>query len=239
VLDDLRRLLDLQKLDHELRAFEAEHGALPERRRRVEEARAGAETRLATAREALAAAEAGQRRCETALQDHEALLRKLEGQQHQVKTNLAYTALLHEMDASRAAISDCETRILEAMEVIEGARGELRAAEAGAERARAELEAESRALEAREKELDAGIARLRGIRDAATPGIEPRLLAQYEKIAARSWPAVVFVRNEVCGGCKMDIPSQSFIEILRGERVVICGNCRRILLAGDRDLPAS
>jgi predicted nucleic acid-binding Zn-ribbon protein len=59
------------------------------------------------------------------LQDQEALLKRLEGQQFQVKSNDAYTALLHEMEHAKQAISDCETRILESMDAIETSRSEL------------------------------------------------------------------------------------------------------------------
>ena len=68
------------------------------------------------------AAEQEQRRHEAAVADREALVKKLEGQQFQVKSNDAYKALLHEIDQARAGISEAETRILEAMEGIEAMR---------------------------------------------------------------------------------------------------------------------
>lgn len=234
MLDGFQRLIDLQRLDHELKGYEAERSGLPARRERMASEREAVEQRVAGASAAVEEAEVRQRRAETELQDSEALLQKLEGQQHQVKTNEAYTALLHEMEQARSGISACETRILEAMEAIEGASEELAAAERASRQAVAHLEDEARALDAREKELEAEISRLREQRDGAAGEIENRLLAQYEKIAARRWPAVVIVDSELCSGCRVDIPPQTFIELLRGENLITCGHCHRILLASEQ-----
>ena len=82
--------------------------------------------------------------------------------------------------------------------------------------------------------LEAGAARVREARAKVCPDIESKLLEQYEKIAARRRPAVVLISNEMCLGCRVGIPPQSYIEILRAERVVTCGHCHRILLPGEK-----
>ncbi len=230
----MERLLELQRLDEELIAFEEEQGAAPGRRSRIEAGRSACETRISEAREALEHAETQQRQIETALQDQEALLKKLEGQQFQVKSNEAYTALLHEMDTAKRAISEGETRILEGMEAIETARAALATAEAEGAETRERLAAEESALDSRESELAAAAARVREARAVVRPDIESKLLELYEKIAARRRPAVVLISNEMCLGCRVGIPPQSYIEILRLKRVVTCGHCHRILLPGEK-----
>jgi hypothetical protein len=226
----MERLLELQRLDDELIAFEEELGAAPGRRSRIEAGRSGGATRLAEAREALEQAEAQQRQIEATLQDQEALLKKLEGQQFQVKSNDAYTALLHEMEAAKRAISDGETQILEGMEAIESARAALATGEAEVAEILGRLDTEEKTLDERERELVAAAARVREARAVVRPDIESKLLEKYEKISARRRPAVVLISNEMCVGCRVGIPPQSYIEILRLERVVTCGNCHRILL---------
>jgi predicted nucleic acid-binding Zn-ribbon protein len=52
----------------------------------------------------------------------------------------------------------------------------------------------------------------------------------YEKIAKRRRPALALVSEEMCEGCRVGIPAQNYIEILKGERIITCGNCQRILL---------
>jgi len=109
VLEGLNELVGLSRLDSKIAALEEELGALPARRAAAAEQQAAGEARLAVARERVSEAEQDQRRCEGQAQDKEALLAKLESQQHQVKTNVAYTALLSEIDQAREAISEAET----------------------------------------------------------------------------------------------------------------------------------
>lgn len=234
MLEGLRHLLDLQRLDDELIAKDAEHAAVPKRRAGMAEARLAGEARLAALRQTLEDAELRQRRAERELQDQEALLRKLEGQQFQVKTNAAYTALLHEMDAARRAVSDCETRILESMEAIEGARAALAGGERDVRGEASRLDAEEKALGERERQLEADLARLRERRVELCGRVPRDLLERYERVGARRRPVVVLVKRELCEGCRVDIPAQDYIEILRGERIVACGRCQRILVHAEK-----
>jgi len=229
-----QRLTELQLCDEELWAREQEHAALPARRAQLAAERAEAEAATLRSREGLTQAEAAQRRCESELQDHEAQRRKLESQQHQVKTNDAYTALLHEIERAQQAISDCETRLLEGMDAIEAARATFAVAEAAGRETAKRQSAEAQSLDAREKELDAELARLRAARARVIAGCEPKLIELYERIATRRRPVVARVKGTLCLGCRVDIPAQLVIEIQRGERVITCGNCQRILIGSDR-----
>jgi hypothetical protein len=206
VLDGLQQLIDLQALDEQRSEVRGRQERIPEQREALAEAGAAAEAAVASASEALQEAEAHQRRAETELQDHETLVQRLEGQQPQVKTNEAYTALLHEIDAAREAISSCETQILEAMDTEGKSLNELQAE-----------------LETRHAALDAD-------RETRVAEIDSEWLAQYEKVARRLGTGVARVSHETCQGCRVDIPPQLHIELLRGERLITCQRCKRILI---------
>jgi len=234
MLEAFQRLAELQVCDDELWAREQEHTGLPARRAQLAEERAAAETATLRARDVLLQAEAAQHRAETDLQDQEVLRRKLESQQFQVKTNDAYTALLHEIERAQQVISECETRLLEGMDAIESARAVCAAAEVAGRETATRQAAEAQALDVREKQLDAELARLRAARARVITASDAKLIEQYERIATRRRPVVVRVRGTLCLGCRVDIPPQQVIEIQRAERVITCGNCQRILLAGER-----
>jgi predicted nucleic acid-binding Zn-ribbon protein len=239
VLEGLQQLIELQGLDDEITALEVEHAGVPARRSDFHQQRVDCEEKIARFSEALRAGEHEQREAEARLQDQEALLQRLEGQQFQVKSNDAYTALLHEMEHAKRAISDCETRILESMDTIETARSERTAAEAEASATGARLETEERALDEREKQLEKELGRARARRDDIRTHIEADLLSRYTKIAARRQPAVVVISDEMCLGCRVNIPPQSYIEILKAERVITCGQCQRILVHRAKLPPAA
>jgi predicted nucleic acid-binding Zn-ribbon protein len=162
--------------------------------------------------------------------DREALVAKLEGQQHQVKTNEAYTALLHEIDQARAGISDAETEILEAMEGIEKARADLDRAQAALRGIDERIAQQGQALDDREKSLDQSLGNLSRERDGFATGVDATLLGRYAKIASRRHPAVAIVSRGTCMGCRVEIPPQSILEMRKGEQLIICGSCQRILV---------
>jgi hypothetical protein len=234
VLQGLTQLLELQQVDDELVSLQTEYDGLPGHRERIEAERSACDEQLAAAKQALQDAEGGLRQAEGALQDQEALLQRLEGQQFQVKSNDAYTALLHEMEHARSAISEHETKILENMDASEQARGRSAEAEKQVAETHSRLEAERRAIDTRDPECTSEIDRLRARRSEVEPGVGPELLRHYERIAKRRSPAVILVKEERCVGCRVGIPPQSFIEILRGETIVTCGNCARILIHAEK-----
>jgi len=233
MIEGIQGLVELSRLDTELAAREREKTALPQKREDCADMRQACEARLEAARAALTEAEQAQRRAEADARDQEALLSKLEGQQHQVKTNEAYTALLHEMDAAREAISAAETLILEAMDAIEAGSAERADAEEDVRVTLARVEADEKAIDERERVLEREIAELRSRRHEVGQGLAAELLQRYERIAARRSPAIAIVTRETCMGCRVGIPPQNCIEILRGESVVTCGNCQRILIHED------
>jgi hypothetical protein len=239
LLEGLTQLLELQRLDDDLASFEKEHEGLPERRVSVETRRSDAATRNEQAKEQLTTAEVAMRTAEAGLQDSEALLVKLESQQNQVKTNDAYSALLREIEQAKNEISDRETAILEAMDGIETANAVLSEAASAHGTAVSELDRENKEIDAREVELRGLIDGHRERRTQVGPSVAEELLRIYERISKRRTPAVVVVTNELCGGCRVGIPAQDFIEILRGEKVVTCGNCTRILLHAEKLDPAA
>ena len=229
MLDGLQQLIDLQQIDDELAAAEVERVGLPGRRSQLVAERNAAEMRLNDAGEEVRAGEVHQRGAEVELEDKEALLGKLEGQQFQVKSNNAYSALLREMDEARVAISAAETRILEAMERIETGGAERERAERDAKAVFERVSAAEGALDVRAKELEAQLAQQRAARDEVTGRVPGEFLARYERIASTRRPAVAKVRNEICQGCRTSIPPQLHLELLRMERLIICTHCRRIL----------
>jgi predicted nucleic acid-binding Zn-ribbon protein len=53
-------------------------------------------------------------------------------------------------------------------------------------------------------------------------------------ILARRQPALALVTGEMCSGCRVGIPAQDFIEVLRSEAIITCMSCGRILLHAEK-----
>ncbi len=67
-------------------------------------------------------------------------------------------------------------------------------------------------------------------RQTATQDIPQPILSRYEFIRSRlSHPVIVPVDNGVCNGCNISIPPQSFLELQKGEQILSCPNCQRLI----------
>ncbi|TMA27883.1 MAG: hypothetical protein E6J87_20940 [Deltaproteobacteria bacterium] len=234
MLQGIQALLELSKVDVQIAELEDEKSALPAARAALHQEREKVQAAVEAAQAALIAAEQEQRRHEAAVADREALVKKLEGQQHQIKTNEAYTVLLHEIDAARAAISDAETKILEAMEGIESARAALDRARAAAKGTDDRAAQQERSFAEREKSLDQTLGNLRRDREGLVGGVAAPLLQRYDRIAARRRAAVALVDKGRCLGCHVSLPPQVVLELRRGAATLhTCGNCQRILVLAE------
>jgi predicted nucleic acid-binding Zn-ribbon protein len=188
VHEALRRLVDLQRVDETRHRLELELAAIPARRSGFDARESEARDHAARARAALDAAQLELRRAEATLRDQEASKQRLDGQQSQVKSNTAYTALLHEIDAATATISETETRILELMDAVQAARKEAEDAERGLAASEEALRAERQALEIRAEELGKERARAEGERTgcAWAAGWASLLSARWRSSRART-----------------------------------------------------
>jgi hypothetical protein len=142
-----------------------------------------------------------------------------------------YTAAIREADAARKQISNLETQTLEQMEILEQSEAALN------ERVQ-EIATLNSDREARLKAFDE-LTRLQGERLVASRGERERLLkalpqsmsSLYMRISARirDGVAVAEARNGACMACFMALRPQAMAQVRRGEEVVTCDNCNRIL----------
>ncbi len=116
------------------------------------------------------------------------------------------------------------------MEGIDAANREIAAADEQAKATRAQVEAGAEELDQRETDLAARLDARRAERSSVSERLDARLLEQYEKIGTRRRPVVVRISQEICLGCRVNIPPQLYIEILRCESLLTCSNCHRILI---------
>ena len=228
--ETLLQLVELQRLDDERHRISETLEALPAEREGSQQRLEAGQQRLADAEAELEARQLVLRQAETALQDAEELRKRHEAQQSQVKTNEAYRALLHEIEAAGEAISEAETRILEGMDatqegsaMLEAARSELAQLERDTAARLGELEEQAKTLAGDQGEAEAARAALAG-------QITASALQRYTRIAERKRPAMALVENEVCTGCRVGISPQLYVDLIGGKDLIACRTCNRLLI---------
>ncbi len=228
---ELKQLIALQNADTCIRRLKAELDAVSERRAEIDkefDQRAfefkTAETQRDGARERRSALEIE-------------LAETRQKAEHADKALMAstnekeYTAAIREADAARKHASQLETQILEQMEAIDGAEkrmGELQPEVAKLRQERDErvaafeqqVERERRELEDCQRERERLLAEL-----------PKQMGAMYDRISKRirDGVAVAEARNGACTACRMALRPQVMADVRRGEEIITCDNCNRIL----------
>ena len=105
---------------------------------------------------------------------------------------------------------------------------------------RAKFEESKVGIEKRFESGDHRLVELRLVRDEIMPALGKEAVDLYTE-AVKRYPdsAVVEAKNGTCTGCRMVLPPQEFANVRKGEQIINCINCRRIMFfAVQEDQPA-
>ena len=161
---------------------------------------------------------------------------KLQGQLYSLKTNKEYQTMLGQIQDSKADASVIEDKILELMERADSVKIEVDKEKQKIKEDEKLFLADKSKVDLRVKEIDDRLSQLESLRKQAIPGIDPKILVQYERIlSSREGLAIVTVKGNSCGGCNMFVPPQVINLIKMYERIVTCEICNRMLYIDGTD----
>ena len=225
-------LYTLQQVDSKIDEIRAYRGNLPLEIQDLEDEIAGLETRITNFK---ADSKKFQREAsdyKIKIKETEALVKKYEEQQNNVRNNREYDSLTKEIEYQNLDIQLSEKRSKEATAKV--ADIELKVNEANQHLA--ELKASlkekqdelSSLVEGTEKEEEQLLQRSAECEKL----VEDRLLVAYKRIRknARNGLAVVGIFDEACGGCFNRIPPQHQLDICTHKKIIVCEYCGRILV---------
>jgi predicted nucleic acid-binding Zn-ribbon protein len=234
VNEQLRLLVELQKLDSRILEKDALIKTIPSRVSIAERPFKDAQARYDGHRERHEEAEKTKRDKERELDDMDERINKLKARTSDIKDNKAYQALLKEIETAEGERSGIEDRILELMESVEEEGRELREAEKALKAEEQKVEEFRKKLQAEVKEAEKELDGLKEKRTALAGQIEDGNYRLYiSLLEATRGLAVVEAKEEVCQGCNMNIMPQLFVELKKNEHIIQCPQCRRILYYSD------
>src|SRR4051812_11003709 len=193
---DVQNLMELQQADKEILRLREEVAALPKRVAVIEQKLAGTKASLEAAKTAVKADEAAKRQFESAIQDLQGKISKYRDQSLAVKTNDQYKALLHEIQFAEKDIQANEDKILEVMLNVDKRDQEVKAAEAELKAETAEIEKEKNIAREKTAEDEKLMAEWNGKRDTARTGVNPDMLAHYDRVAKHRGTGLAEVREQ-------------------------------------------
>jgi uncharacterized protein len=234
---ELEQLVALQKLDTSIRKLQAELEAIPERRAEIEtefDQRAFEIRALENARDE---ARHTRSRLETEIAEQRVRVERAERNLMSSKKQDEYTAAIREADAARKQISTLETQTLEQMEALEKAEASLKERAEEIASLNSDREARLQAFDDDTRLQADRLAMSRAERERLVTALPKAMGALYVRISARirDGVAVAEARNGACMACFMALRPQAMAQVRRGEEVVTCDNCNRILYYAPSD----
>lgn len=237
---ELQKLIALQNLDTTIRKLEKDLESIPERRAEIErefDQRAFEIKALETNRDE---AKHGRARLENEVTEQKGRVERAEKNLMSSKKQDEYTAAIREADAARKLISTLETQILEQMEALEKAESALNERADEIASLNSDREARLKTFDDESASLNGKLATARTEREQAHAGLPKALSTLYGRISTkiRDGVAVAEAKNRSCTACFMSLRPQVMAEIRRGEEVITCDNCGRILYYVPESVPA-
>jgi hypothetical protein len=134
------------------------------------------------------------------------------------------------VDATKKIISTMETEILKLMEKIEKLEAQINERAPEIETKRAAVDNELATLTAEAEANAQKLTTLTAARDQLIGQLAPGTRATYERVARlKSGLALAEARDYSCTACRMTIRPQAFNDIRRGDQIIECESCGRIL----------
>jgi len=228
---ELAQLISLQNADTNIRQLQTEIESIPDRRAEIEKEfdQRAFEIRAMEERRDLARHE--RTRLETEIFEQKQRAERADRNLMAAKKPEEYTAAIREADAARKQISAFETQVLEQMEISEQAEKELAERAPEVEKLRGEMEASFKAFDQQAKAQQKLLQQAHEDRDRLTRELPKATSALYKRISSRirDGVAVAEARNGACTACYMALRPQIMSQVRKGDEVITCDNCNRIL----------
>lgn len=231
MIAELDKLIDLQRTDTNLRRLKKLLETAETRRAEIEqefEQHASSIREIQNRRDSLIAKRAD---LERQIAENKTYLERADRNLKHAQNSKEYETAMRETDALQKQIAAFETQIVEGMEELEGVEKEL------AERAD-EIDSLDGKRDAALSEFDAALAADRtefdsqtAHRETAFATLPDRLASVYNRLAQRSRDgiAVAEVVNGSCSACYMQLRPQVQLNVKKGDEIITCESCTRIL----------
>lgn len=228
--EEIKQLTELQVIDLQISRLDEEIETKQIQVSKLEQASEERKTAIMELKEKMEAADRRRQELENEHADEIAHLKDRQSKMMQVQTNREYQSLLKEIEDGKRANKEREEEIVRLLEQTESFAKIMKEQIQSAESEEKILVEETRKADSHAAELSGKKAAIAKERDAMIEGFSPSLLKKYDMLRERrNGRAVVGVVNGVCQGCFMNIPPQQYNELLRGDRMLFCPTCQRIL----------
>ncbi len=229
-LDQIAQLVELQKVDNVIFSVKTELREAPLELENLSQRFQALEGQRSKVVEKLEHLQEQQKRLAMDIDDDSARIKKSKSKLMQVENGREYHAMMREMDSMEKINHTREEERLALNEELQLQKDKLAELDLSHTGVKAELEVKQEGLQDKLEKANAKLVDLEGQRKTAIATIPQPVFMRYEFIRRHlEHPVIVSVKEGVCSGCNISIPPQSFIELQRGQQILSCPNCQRLV----------
>jgi predicted nucleic acid-binding Zn-ribbon protein len=226
----IEQLVMLQQVDGEIIALRSELENAPMEIQGLEKKYQDMEASRDIVKEKLGYLTDQLKRLENDMEEDHVRLKKSKSKMMMVGNSKEYHAMVREMDSLEKLNRSRDEEKAAFAEELERQTGADQEISGQVETVRAELEVARAGLADRMAAAEKRLAELGALRKEACKVLPPPILSRYEFIRSRlANPVIVSVDQGVCSGCNISIPPQAYIELQKGQQILSCPNCQRLI----------
>ena len=234
--NNLKQLIELQKIDSRLLSIEESKGDLPSKVKEFTKKLNDAKEEEQSGEGKVKEISSDINKQSASIEDSGVKLEKLKDQLYLVKSNKAYDALNFEIDHLKELVKTSEDSVLELEEQKEDVENNNKVCSE-------DIDVFQKTLNEKNTELNIAISntekeesKLNKNRIKVVDSIEVKFLSSYNRLReAKGGLGIINICSSACGACFTQLPKQTVIEIKENRSIVSCPNCS-IYLFFEEDL---
>lgn len=226
----LATLVELQKAENHIQKFEKELAVVDDRILKLDQ-------RVAEFSQQVHATQEQQDQLKKQYRDDEGEVKSIENQVglsneklRSVKTNKEYQSMLKEIDELKKKQSDLEDQMLKTLENIDTSEKEVSIAQADLVDLKAEIDEQKESIRNNAQSQRDALQIANRSREDIFRELDSKTQTLYSKVKLQNGGiGVAGVVEAICQVCRMNIPPQLYIELMRMQNILMCPNCQRII----------
>jgi hypothetical protein len=229
-LKQIEQLVVLQKVDDEILELQKELENAPKELAQLEERHNEILDEKAQLDDKIQALKKQKELLNNEIESDSLKIKKSKSKLMMVGNTREYHAMMREMDNMEKVNRMREEEKTALAEELVRHKEEQEALDQRADEIGKQVEEHRAGLEKRIEDANKRLKKLEKDRQKAAKTVPAPVLGRYEFIRQRiNNPVIVAVEGGVCHGCNIAIPPQSFIELQKGQQILSCPNCQRLI----------
>ncbi len=228
--DQLKSLEQVQEIDLKIDQLKKSRSELPASLKATDDQLVKIKTSLTTKNNAVSEFDKVRKQTQAALELNTDRLTRSSQRLEGVQNSQEFQAVSKEIEQLKKLKDSLDEQIKKSVTDQETAGKDLETLQVEATKVQSERDAQNSVLSGQIGKLDNQIKELTGERNKIAVNVDPRTLAQYDRVRAqRAGLGIVPAIAGRCKGCNMMVPPQQYNEIHRGNVLHSCPSCHRIL----------